>query len=59
MGKMDADINSDNLKKKIIDYKRREKLGMIERFEGSQAQIDLGGEALDENLGLAKVQSKN
>ena len=32
---------------------------MIERFEGSQAQIDLGGEALDENLGLAKVQSKN
>ena len=32
---------------------------MIERYEGSQAQIDLGGEALDANLGLAKVKQKN
>ena len=35
MAKMDPDMNSDNLKKQIIDFKRREKLGLVERYEGS------------------------
>ena len=37
LGKMDPDISSDNLKKVIIDFKRREAEGLVERFEGSQA----------------------
>ena len=37
LGKMDVEFTSDNLKQQIIDFKRREKLGQIERYEGSQA----------------------
>lgn len=36
LAKMDPDINSDNLKRQIIDFKKREKLGLVERYEGSQ-----------------------
>jgi hypothetical protein len=35
LGKMDVEFTSDNLKQQIIDFKRREKLGIIERYEGS------------------------
>lgn len=35
-----------------MDFKRREKLGQVERYEGSKAQQELGGEALNSNLGL-------
>lgn len=54
MAKMDPDMNSDNLKKQIIDFKRRDKLGLVERYEGSQVQKDLGGEGLSDNLGVPK-----
>ena len=37
LANMDPEINSDNLKKQIIDYKKREKEGLVERFEGSKA----------------------
>ena len=47
-------MTSDALKMKIADFKKREKDGLIERYEGSQAQADLGGEALTDNLGVHK-----
>lgn len=54
LGKMDVEFTSDNLKQQIVDFKRRDKLGQVERYEGSQAQKELGGESLDSNLGLIK-----
>ena len=51
---MDVEITSDNLKQQIIDFKKREKQGLIERYEGSEAQTELGGEALNSNLGTFK-----
>jgi regulator of RNase E activity RraB len=32
---MDVDITSDNLKAQIIDYKKRDQLGLIEKYDTS------------------------
>ena len=54
MGKMEVEITSDNLKKQIIDFRNRDKQGLVERYDNSQLKKDLGGESLYTNLGVAK-----
>ena len=64
LAKMDPNINSDNLRQVIVDYKKRKASGLVEQFEGSEAQKALGGEGLCDNRGtfskeaLAKVQAE-
>lgn len=53
-GKMEPGMTSDAIRKQILDYKQREKEGIVEKYEGSQAQAELGGEGLTDNLGVFK-----
>jgi len=59
LGKMEPGMTSDALKQKIVEYKRRDREGLVERYEGSQAQEELGGVGLTDNLGVRKSDSSS
>ena len=54
MGKMNPGMASDDVRKSILEYKKRDREGLVERYEGSKIQEELGGEALFENKGVYK-----
>ena len=52
LGKMDTDMTSDNLKRAIVDFRHRDKAGLVEKIDTNELMVALG-EGVRENKGVA------
>ena len=58
LGKMDPGFTSDDVRKQIIDFKKRQQSGLVETYDTSELKKELGGEELFANKGVSPSQKK-